>query len=272
MTFLRRWPTSSFWILSFAIAWSIGFGFGTDPDVVAASYSPFWAILIEHVPKFAFTIAALVLVVGAGVDRAAFWAHLTRWKVAPRWYVLAIAGPLVAYGIAVVFAPIPLRFEFGEGWVSSVLIGADTGLLAYLFTRAGLGEEPGLRGFALGRHEGHGSRRQAALVLGILWATWHLPVLLDRDVVSIVAFFLSAIALSFVFAWMFHACGESVLVVALLHSGINAFDDVWELTIPGLAATDWEVPFVLLTLIAGIGTAVALRSHTDDDRLAESRS
>lgn len=262
---LRRYPMWSFWIIAFAVAWSIGLTFGFDPDVLADKHSPVVAFLLDRIPKFGFTIAALVVVLAGGVDRREFLARLTRWRVPFRWYLLAVGGPLLAYGIAVLVAPGDKTIEFGSGWFTAAILGADTGLLTYLVTRAGLGEEPGLRGFALPRHERNYSRRRAALVVGVLWGAWHIPVLLDRDTVSIVAFLLSVIALSFVFSWVFHACGGSVLIVALMHAGINAFDDLWERTVPGLVDVDWEVPFFLLTLLAGIAAAVRLKRSSGDE-------
>lgn len=256
---VRNYPKVSFWVVAFTIAWGIGLTAGVDPELVADSYSPVMAFLIVRIPKFAFTIAALVVVFGAGVDRRDFLRRLTTWKVPVRWYVLAIGGPLLAYGVGAWLAPGAKTVSLDASLVGASLFGAETGLLTYLFTRAGLGEEPGLRGFALGRHEQRLTARRAALLMGVLWGAWHLPVLLDRDVLSIVAFLFSVIALTFVFSWVFHRSGESVLVVALLHSSINAFDDLWETVIPELTTVDWEIPFLIITLIAGIAAAVGLK-------------
>ncbi len=258
MRVIRSYPTVSFWVIAFAIAWGIGFTAGVDPEVIEGSYPPVAAFLLGRIPKFAFTIAALVVVFGAGVDRRAFMRRLTTWRVPVRWYVLALGGPLLAYGVGAWLAPGAKTVSLDAGLVRHVLFGAETGIFTYLFTRAGLGEEPGLRGFALAQHERRSSPRRAALLMGGLWGAWHLPVLVDRDVASVVAFVLSVIALTFVFSWVFHRSGESVLVVALLHSAINAFDDVWEIVIPELTTVDWEIPFLVIARVAGIAAAVAL--------------
>lgn len=263
---LKRRPMISFWIISFVIAWSIGLTVGVDADALASNYPAPVAFLLDRIPKFAFTLAALVVVVVGGIDRRAFLDRITRWRVPGRWYALAIGGPLLAYAVAAFLAPGDKTIEIGSGWIGDVLFGADTGILTYLFTRAGFGEEPGLRGFALPGHEKSASLRRSTLIVGVLWGAWHLPVLLDRDVVSVVAFLLSVIALSFVFSWVFHRSGESVLIVALLHSCINAFDDIWELTVPSLAFEDWEIPFFLITFAAGAAAAVALRTYRHNDQ------
>lgn len=267
MRLLKRYPAASFWVIAYAIAWGIGFTAGVDPEVLAADYSEPVAYLLDRSPKFAFTIAALVVVLVGGVDRAGFWKRLTRWRVGVGWYALAILAPLAAYGISAYLAPGSKSFDFSNGWVSAALIGADTGLITYLLTRAGLGEEPGLRGFVLHRHEERMSRRRAAFLVGVLWGAWHLPVLIDRDLLSVVAFLSSVLALSYVFSWVFHASGGSVLIVALLHAGINAFDDLWELTVPALATVDWEIPFFAITYLAGVAAAIVLREPAEDEVL-----
>lgn len=84
-----------------------------------------------------------------------------------------------------------------------------------------MGEELGLRGFALPRLQQRMSPFAASLVLGVLWGLWHLPLLLGRDPVSVVAFLLLGIALTFVFTWLFNGSGGSLLPPLLLHATQN---------------------------------------------------
>lgn len=64
-----------------------------------------------------------------------------------------------------------------------------------------MGEELGLRGFALPHLQKRRSPFRASLIIGIFWALWHLPVLVGRDALSIIAFILPAIVLSFYATW-----------------------------------------------------------------------
>jgi len=61
----------------------------------------------------------------------------------------------------------------------SIISGALAGFipsLAFLALDAGLGEEPGWRGFALPGLEGAYTPIAATAVLGVLWAFWHFPL------------------------------------------------------------------------------------------------
>ena len=55
------WQLTSFWIIAYAIAWSIGFTFGVDDEAIRATYSPIVATNLIYLPKFAFTISGVIL-------------------------------------------------------------------------------------------------------------------------------------------------------------------------------------------------------------------
>jgi membrane protease YdiL (CAAX protease family) len=84
----------------------------------------------------------------------------------------------------------------------------------------GAWEEPGLRGYALGRLEGRLGRLAAAPVLGLFWVFWHLPLFLAGQI--LLPDVLTIIAASVVIAAVFHAGRESVLIAMLLHATNNA--------------------------------------------------
>ena len=98
---------------------------------------------------------------------------------------------------------------------------------------------------------------RASVGIGLFWALWHLPVLLTRDVVSIVAFLLLAFVLSFVFTWLFNGSGGSLIPVLLFHTFQNS-EEVFETLFPGLVGTDWELIATLVLLVIGIVVMVVV--------------
>jgi hypothetical protein len=46
--------------------------------------------------------------------------------------------------------------------------------------------------------------------------------------------------------------------VALLHATINAGDAAFEVLLPGLEGSDWQLPALLLLIVISVGAAVAL--------------
>mgnify|MGYP001591264001 CR=1 FL=1 len=96
-----------------------------------------------------------------------------------------------------------------------------------------------------------------ALAYAIAWGAWHLPVLLGRDPISIVAFTLLSFGLSFIFTWLFNGSGESLIPGLLFHATQN-WEEGFETFFPGLVATDWELVSTLGLLVVGILAGVVV--------------
>jgi membrane protease YdiL (CAAX protease family) len=86
-------------------------------------------------------------------------------------------------------------------------------------------EEIGWRGFALPRLTARFGPFTASLVVGLVWAVWHLPLLLWADspmrALPKFAWAASLLAESFVFTWFYFRSRHSVAVVSLLHISVN---------------------------------------------------
>jgi len=92
------------------------------------------------------------------------------------------------------------------------------------------GEEIGWRGFALPRLPGRLGLAGASLVLGVLWAAWHLPQFFIRDGgsygQSFWVFGIQVIAISVTLAFLGIRTGRSLLLPMLTHSAINNSHDL----------------------------------------------
>ena len=165
--------------------------------------------------------------------------------------------PLGLYLLATAVSGELASFTFNGQTLSAILFSAEAGLLVTLFLRGPMGEELGLRGFALPRLQARMSPFRASVIIGILWAAWHLPVLLGRDVVSIAAFLLLAFVLSFIFTWLFNSSGGSLIPVLLFHA-IQNTEEMFETMFPSLLGTDWELISTLGLLVIGIVFGIIL--------------
>ena len=87
---------------------------------------------------------------------------------------------------------------------------------------AGTWEEPGFRGYALPRLQVGHSALLASLILGALWAFWHLPFVVTGEDIWIDAF-LFPIEWAIVYTWLFNNANGSVLIVMLFHNMNNTF-------------------------------------------------
>jgi len=106
-------------------------------------------------------------------------------------------------------------------------------LATFVFIKSGLpaalGEELGWRGFLFPELERMSSFTTASLIGGIVWALWHLPLILFSDyhstapiVFQVVMFFIAVTARSFLHNW-FRARSGSVWPNVFLHASHDVF-------------------------------------------------
>jgi membrane protease YdiL (CAAX protease family) len=99
-----------------------------------------------------------------------------------------------------------------------------------------LWEEIGWMGFALPRLQGKYGPLMASVVLGVMWALWHLPAYfgstqvvadkvglgeLDRLLYLLPPYIVLAISTRIVMTWLFNSAMGSVIIVTLFHAGFN---------------------------------------------------
>ena len=91
----------------------------------------------------------------------------------------------------------------------------------------------------------------------MVWWAWHLPILVTRDLLSNVAFFLLAMTLAFVFTWLFEGSGGSLVPVLLFH-GTQNWEDGFEVFFPSIVGTDWELVSTLALLLFGLAATISM--------------
>jgi membrane protease YdiL (CAAX protease family) len=138
-----------------------------------------------------------------------------------RWYVFAI-GYFAAIKLAAALIHRVATDEwpqFGDtSW--ALMLG---GILVSTWGQAG--EELGWRGYALPRLAAHLGLAGASIVLGGLWALWHLPLFFLPNTgssgQSFPVYLLQVIALSVTMAWLYWKTEGSLLLVMLMHAAVN---------------------------------------------------
>lgn len=122
-----------------------------------------------------------------------------------------------------------------------------------------LGEEPGWRGYALRRLEGHFGPVRASLLLAVLWAGWHLPLFLIPGWTTspFWTFLLILIGLSVIMTYGANLARFSVIVAILMHAAFNTasrfLNGMFAHTQPSAA-----IPFELVLAICGLFVAAIL--------------
>lgn len=220
---MRRHPLIAFFTLAYGFSWAILLVLYGLLGLPAAL-----VILLQTLgPTLAALVTAGVLEGPAGPRR--LLARVRIWRVARRFYLFALVGIPAASILAALVLP---GAFVSLGDQSAAKLGIE--FLAFIvvgFVSGPLFEEPGWRGFALPHLQGQMGALRGTLVLGTLWAAWHLPQYLvpewadqngGLDPTLVATFLLMVVAIAPVMTWLFNCTRGSLFLVMLAHSSINA--------------------------------------------------
>jgi len=168
------------------------------------------------------------------------------------WYLFAIGYFLVVK----IMAALIYRVIAGEwpvfGHESFVVIAA-----AVIFsTPFQAGEELGWRGFALPRLSNQFGLPLASIILGLIWAVWHLPFFFfegaDKFGQSFPVYLVSVVALCVAIAWLYWRTRGSLLLVMFMHSAVNNTTEI----VPSRLPVTHNVWSIQASPVAWISTAL----------------
>ena len=262
----QRHPLVTFFVLAYALTWWASIVYAVYPNPFPVfPYGPFLAAILT-----------LALTSGKSGIRALL-RRIVMWRVGLRWYAIALLLPvglalMAVYVNVLLGAPAPSLGELG-GWPGLLIMFPLTLLIG-----GPLGEEPGWRGYALPRLQTGRSALAGSLILGVLIALWHLPLLLtSEEPVPAGAFFPEIIAGMIVISWVYNNTQGSVLLAALIHTSHNAiegffggmYSGAYLTTLYWLLAGVWVLTAIVVVLVAG--PAHLSRKH-DKKEVMESAS
>jgi uncharacterized protein len=153
--------------------------------------------------------------------------RLLPWPVHPTWPMLVVCLLLPLAWMLLTFALLAAT----GGPVPSV---SGNDLQTYFYTAIiekgfcfgpGLIEEIGWRGFALPYLQRRYSALASSLVIGLVWALWHVPSFIAEGRFawwSLAIFIPQVIGYSIIFTWVYNTTGGNLLACILLHAAINA--------------------------------------------------
>ncbi len=205
----------AFLVTTFAISWCLLGLLLVWPALQSLSLGPVeLPRVLFMVAVWAPAIAGISLVGRRGGKRGllAFLGRLTMWRTPPQWWAALLLGvPLVFY-VGALFKGAPLMPEDG---VASLAVA---GLFLLIL---GPVEEIGWRGFALPIMQRRISPLGSSLVLGLIWAVWHVPAFALSGTAqsewNFWTFAVGTVAASVILTALMNAARGSILVVCLFH-------------------------------------------------------
>jgi membrane protease YdiL (CAAX protease family) len=222
---MRRHSLLVYAVLAYGLSWS-------------AALVPFLAVQFGLLPPDApvIGVAAEVMVFGPAVAAlivlaatqgraglAPWLRSIVRWRVGIQWYFFVLLGVplLMLLGESFIYGLLPFQ-SLAQQW--QVLFTRFLPLVLLTAVTTGLGEEPGWRGFALPNLQAKHGPLLGTLLLGLLWAFWHLPNLLLQPggPTTFALWFVATMVNAFVLTWVYNCTRSSVLLVILLHAMQNS--------------------------------------------------
>jgi membrane protease YdiL (CAAX protease family) len=205
--------------------------------------------------------------------RTDFWNRVTQpRRFGIRWLIVILLVPL---GVGVLAGVVDLLLGgTGPAWGEGVTqFGVNPlAVLPTLFfaTLPPILEELGWRGYALDRLQLKWSALSASVLLGVVWALWHLPLFFipgsyQHDAVGFATtefwlFMAGIVALSVTFTWVYNNTDRSILGIIILHGWVNFTAEI--IVVPDL------VYYALWFVLAGAIVAIwGAQTMTDADEV-----
>jgi uncharacterized protein len=228
---LMRYPLAFFFLLTYAISWSIWLLM----SVFALNIHTPLGSTLNIVAIFGPTLGGLILTAihhgRSGVVQLI--GRLWRPRPRPAWVGAAFLLPLAIITVAAVLASLlgelTLASATATGWL---LLFSE--FVRILFFGGPLGEEIGWRGYALPRLLRDHSPMRASVLLGLVWGVWHAPLYAiagtgQNEMLRsggsfpflFVAFVIWTIGLSVLFTLLYKLAQGNLLVVILFHAAVN---------------------------------------------------
>ena len=224
---ITRFPLASFFVMAFLLSWIAVSPLILKPEL---PIEPFQILGALAGPTLSAVIVTWILDGRSGLRD--FFKRYIQWRAGLGWWLFILFGILLALNT---FASFILGLSVWTEFLGNIgLI-----LITYLMTLiAGvilgpLWEEPGWRGFALPRLQQQFGPLVGTIILGVLWALWHLPGFLGGWMTGgISSLIVSGIAFSIIATWVYNNTRSSILLMILFHSSSNAAISVGARVLP----------------------------------------
>ena len=210
--------------LTLALSWFVFWGPLALFKIPAISFvsevkGPAWAIALFFIGGFVPSLLAIFLTWKK--EGTAGLRHLGRRivqiNIGWRWYLAAVLVVILAtMGQLVIISLMGQAFDM-------TLFVAQLGSFLPLLILGPLSEEIGWRGYALGRLQTRWNALTSSLIVGLVWALWHLPLFMMVGTsqhelgIPFIGFLAGVMANSIFYTWLYNNTKQSIWSAILLH-------------------------------------------------------
>ncbi len=218
INFIQRHPLLSFFALAILITWLIAlpsllFGLPFKTFQTVGAYGPLLS-------------AVIVSAAMGGDELKSLFNRMTNFRFKLGWYLIAIFGNVLLYLLVTGLSGAPLMQSLTNKWTLIFTLYLPALFTSFLINP--VGEETGWTGFATPHLQKRFSPWLSAVILGVIWAMWHLPGFFVPsemgafNPINFAFFVLSSIFIRIVWTWVINNAHGSGIAGIFLHASSNA--------------------------------------------------
>ena len=180
---------------------------------------PFWAIALFISGGFVPSLLAIFLTWKkeglAGLRH--LWRRIVQVNIGWRWYLAAMLVVILA-----TMGQLFIISLMGKAFNMTLFV-AQLGSFLPLLILGPLSEEIGWRGYALGRLQTRWNALTSSMIVGLVWALWHLPLFMMVGTsqhemgIPFIGFLVGFMAISILYTWLYNNTKQSIWSAILLH-------------------------------------------------------
>jgi len=183
------------------------------------------------------------------------WKRFWNLEMGLKWFMICVLFWLIPFGFPYILTRLIDGISPELVWVSQPWIPLVWFFMN--FTRSGgMSEEFGWRGYALPRFQAKWNALISSLILGVIWAVWHLPlwfILGDpHQGTSFLTFSFYLILVSIFYTWLFNNTKGNILGAVLFHAMANTIAQMIPLWGPNAGIYLFGVILIVVVLIIRI--------------------
>jgi membrane protease YdiL (CAAX protease family) len=257
--FVARHPVITYFVLTFAISWLGAFAVAAPHLLRGEAIPKFAGLMMFPAMLLGPSVVGILLpwFIDGGIGLRDLFSRMRRVRVSPRWYASLLIPPVLVLTV----------LSFMKTFVSPVFasnrffIGVGFGFVAGFF------EEIGWMGYAFPRMRRPDNALAPAILLGLLWGAWHIPVIDYLGTSTphgaywfsfFLAFTAAMTAMRVLIAWVYSNT-NSILLAQLLHASSTGSLVVF--SPPGVTAAQESLWYVVYAVVLWLVVAMVAIIH-----------